>query len=131
MTIEDNINKILNLSINNNWLGNKTEEVVIDPSTGPEDNTLTLTMRSLAITFEYLYKNIASYPNTIDFSSDTKVVKTYYLENNKKINIITLIEQDGTLFKTTISSDTELPYPVLRTKTIYGDKVNTIYQEVK
>lgn len=130
--IEDKINKILNLSINNNWLGvNSSDNVVIDPSTGPEDNTLTLTMRSLAITFEFLYKNIASYPSTIDLSSDTKVVKTFYLENSKKITVTTLIEQDGTLFKTTISGDTELPYPLLRTKTIYGDKINTIYQEVK
>ena len=130
MTIEDNLKKILNLSINNNWLGNKIEEVVIDPTTGPEDNTLTLTMRSLAITFEYLYKNIASYPYTIDFSSDTNIIKTFYLENSKKIIVNTLIEQDGTLFKTTISGDTELPYPIMRIKTVY-DKINVIYQEVK
>lgn len=131
MTIEDNLKKILNLSINNNWLGNKIEEVVIDPTTEPEDDTLTLTMRTMRITFDSLYNNIASYPNTIDFSSDTTVVKTFYLENNKKITVTTLIEQDGTLFKTTISGDTELPYPLLRIKTIYGDKINTIYQEVK
>lgn len=130
MTIEDSLKKILNLSINNNWLGNKIEEVVIDPTTGPEDNTLTLTMRSLAITFEYLYKNIASYPYTIDFSSDTNIIKTFYLENSKKIIVNTLIEQDGTLFKTTISGDTELPYPIMRIKTVY-DKINVIYQEVK
>lgn len=131
MTIEDKISKILNLSINNLWLGDNVEEVVIDPTTGPEDDSLTLTMRTMSITFETLYKNLASYPHSIDFSSDSKIVKTYYLENDKKINITTLIEQDGTLLKTTITGDTELPYPLLRTKTIYGDNVNVIYQEVK
>lgn len=131
MAIEDKISKILNLGINNLWLGKSVEEVVIDPTTGPEDDTLTLTMRTMSITFESLYQNIASYPFTIDLSSDTEIVKSYYLENDKKITISVLIENDGTVFTTTITGDTELPYPIRKIKTIYGDKINVIYQEVK
>lgn len=131
MTIEDNLNKILNLSINNNWLGNKIEEVVIDPTTGPKDDTLTLTMRTMKVTFESLYQNIASYPYSTDFSLDNKIIKTFYLENDKKITVTILMENDDTVIRTTISGDTELPYPIMKIKTIYGDVIKTIYQEVK
>lgn len=134
MSIVDEMRKKLNFNINNLWLGNKiTDVVVIDPTTGPEDDTLTLTMRTLGITFESLYQNYASYPNTINLSNDAHIIKTYYLENDKKIliDIVTKENTQGTVIKTTISGDTELPYPLLRMKTIYGEDINTTYHEVK
>lgn len=131
MTIEDKMLTILNYNVNNLWLGKKIEEVVIDPTTGPEDDTLTLTMRTMAITFESINKNIASYPSTTDATLDNKVIKTFYLENNKIITLTTEVSDDGYVIETLLAGDTELPYPIKRIKTLYNNFIKTIYVEVK
>lgn len=129
--IVTDINKILNYNVNNLWLGGTVEEVIIDPTTGPEDDTLTLAMRTMGITFETIYKNIASYPSTLDTTQENKIIKTFYLENDKSITITTDISTDGNVIETLLSGDTELPYPIKRTKTLYNDIIKTIYHEVK
>lgn len=97
----------------------------IDPSTGPEDDR-TITMRTLGVTFETIYKNIASYPSTTDISNEKFLKKTMFLENDKSIYITTDTKIDG-LIITTISGDTTLKTGVTRTITYDDNKIDTVY----
>lgn len=133
MGIMDEFISLTNRDINNLWLLQNTDTgVIIDPTTGPYDDTLTITMRTLSVTFESIYKNIASYPNKIDMSNENHIIKKYYLENDLLITVDTIIEENGNLITTIISGDTTLKYPIARiTKINTNEIIDTIYEEVK
>lgn len=130
MTVLDNYKKSKLLTKLNypicKLTGTCEETSPIDPSTGPVDTTNDLITRTLGITFETIYKNLASYPYNIDGSEKNYLKKTYYLENNKKI----IVEVDG---KTpnqviiTITGDTGYTNPLIRTTIVTGNNINTIY----
>lgn len=131
MGIFEDFKSLTNTDINNLWLyQDDGSELFIDPSLGPDDNTTPIGMRILGVTFENIYKNIASYPNKTDMSNENSISKTFYLEQGKIINVSTLLEDDGNIIRTTISGDTTLDNPVVRITTIYNDIIKTIYEEV-
>lgn len=119
--------------VNNLWLkevGN--DEVVIDPTEGPEDD-YTITMRTLGVTFESINRNIASYPNQITMSTEnnTEIIdKVYYLEDNQEIRMYTVIKNDGNLITTDLSGDTTLEYPIRKIVTIDNNLINSIYERI-
>lgn len=126
--------KLLSYDTNNLWLGvTEDNDFTIDPSTGPEDDTLNITMRTLGVTFETIYKNIASYPNSIDTTVENKIIKKYYLENDKLITITINMETIGEVERITtlLEGDTSLNYPIKRIKEIQNGIINTIYLEIK
>ena len=130
----EDASKLLSYDTNNLWLGtNIDDDFTIDPSEGPEDDTLNITMRTLGVTFETIYKNIASYPNTIDTTLDNVIIKKYFLENDKFITITTTIEDLNDLQRivTVLEGDTSLNYPIKRIKEIQNNIIKTIYLEIK
>lgn len=130
----EDASKLLSYDTNNLWLGtNIDDDFTIDPSEGPEDDTLNITMRTLGVTFETIYKNIASYPNTIDTTLDNVIIKKYFLENDKLITITTTIEDTNDLQRITtiLEGDTSLNYPIKRVKEIQNNFIKTIYMEIK
>ena len=75
-----------------------------DPTEGPEDSTSNIIDRNSKLTFETIYQNLASYPNEIDISDPTYMTKVFYMEDNKRIDIIIDIREDGKIL-TTMSGD--------------------------
>jgi hypothetical protein len=130
MTILDNYKKSKLLTKLNYTIcklkGNCEETSAIDPSTGPVNTTNDLVTRTSGVTFETIYKNLASYPCDIDSSEKNYLKKTYYLENNKKI----IVDVDG---KTpnqvivTITGDTGYTKPLIRTTIVTGSNIKTTY----
>jgi len=103
--------------------------IIIDPSVGPEDDR-TITVRTLGLTFESIYKNIASYPNTTDISNSDFLRRTIFLENDKKIYINTDISIEGRIV-TTITGDTSLKGNGLVRTIIYDVlKIDTVYSVI-
>lgn len=132
-SIEDELNNLDTNVVNNLWLLEATgTEVVIDPTTGPEDDT-TITMRTLGITFESINKNIASYPNQISMyieNGKDMISKTYYLEDDMTINMLTETSIDGNLIITTLTGDTTLGYDIKKIITINNNLINTVYEKI-
>lgn len=132
-SIEDELNNLDTNVVNNLWLLEPTgTEVVIDPTTGPEDDS-TITMRTLGITFESINKNIASYPNQISMyieNGKDMINKTYYLEDNMTINMLTETSIDGNLIITTLTGDTTLGYDIKKIITINNNLINTVYEKI-
>lgn len=105
-----------------------TDSVVdsIDPTDGPEDDR-TITVRTLGVTFESIYKNIASYPNNTDMSDPNYLKKIFYLENDKKIYVDIDLRVEGKIV-TTITGDTGLKSnSVIKTTTFNDTEINSIY----
>lgn len=132
-SIEDELNNLDTNVVNNLWLLETTgTEVVIDPTTGPEDDS-TITMRTLGITFESINKNIASYPNQISMyieNGKDMISKTYYLEDDMTINMLTETSIDGNLIITTLTGDTTLGYDIKKIITINNNLINTVYEKI-
>ncbi len=132
-SIEDELNNLDTNVVNNLWLLEATgTEVVIDPTTGPEDDS-TITMRTLGITFESINKNIASYPNQISMyieNGKDMISKTYYLEDDMTINMLTETSIDGNLIITTLTGDTTLGYDIKKIITINNNLINTVYEKI-
>lgn len=132
-SIVDELNNLDTNVVNNLWLLEPTgTEVVIDPTTGPEDDS-TITMRTLGITFESINKNIASYPNQISMyieNGKDMISKTYYLEDNMTINMLTETSIDGNLIITTLTGDTTLGYDIKKIITINNNLINTVYEKI-
>lgn len=98
----------------------------INPSEGPIDDK-TITIRTLGVTFESIYQNIASYPNTIDMSNPDYLKKTFFLENDQKIYVNIDLRVDGKVI-TTITGDTSLADEGLTKTVVYNDiKIDTVY----
>ena len=105
-----------------------TDSVVdsIDPTEGPSDDK-TITVRTLGITFESIYKNIASYPSNTDMSDPNYLKKIFYLENDKKIYVDIDLRVDGKII-TTITGDTGVSSESLVKTTTFNDtEINTVY----
>ncbi len=105
-----------------------TDEVLdtIDPTEGPVDDK-TITVRTLGITFESIYKNIASYPYNIDQSDPNYLKKKFYLEDDKVISIDIDIRVEGKIV-TTITGDTGTKYTSLvKTTTFNNSEINSVY----
>lgn len=101
----------------------------IDPTTGPSDD-LSITVRTLGVTFESIYKNIASYPNSTDMSNENLIKKIFFLENDQKIYINTEITEGLTSGKivTKITGDTSLNNIGLVRTIVYDDNnIDTVY----
>lgn len=132
-SIEDELNNLDSNVVNNLWLLEPTgTEVVIDPTTGPEDDS-TITMRTLGVTFESINKNIASYPNQVAMYTENgkeMIRKTYYLEDDMIITMITEMSVDGNLIITTLTGDTTLDYDIKKITTINNNLINTVYEKI-
>lgn len=132
-SIEDELNNLDSNVVNNLWLLEPTgTEVVVDPTTGPEDDS-TITMRTLGVTFESINKNIASYPNQVAMYTENgkeMIRKTYYLEDDMIITMITEMSVDGNLIITTLTGDTTLDYDIKKITTINNNLINTVYEKI-
>lgn len=132
-SIEDELNNLDSNVVNNLWLLDPTNiVVVIDPTTGPDDDS-TIIMRTLGITFESINKNIASYPNQIVMYTENgkdMIRKTYYLEDSMIIIMLTEISVDGNLIITTLTGDTTLDYDIKKITTINNNLINTVYEKI-
>lgn len=132
-SIEDELNNLDTNVVNNLWLLEPTgTEVVVDPTTGPEDDS-TITMRTLGVTFESINKNIASYPNQVAMYTENgkdMIRKTYYLEDDMIITMITEMSTDGNLIITTLTGDTTLDYDIKKITTINNNLINTVYEKI-
>lgn len=132
-SIEDELNNLDSNVVNNLWLLEPTgTEVVIDPTTGPEDDS-TITMRTLGVTFESINKNIASYPNQVAMYTENgkeMIRKTYYLEDDMIITMITEMSADGNLIIATLTGDTTLDYDIKKITTINNNLINTVYEKI-
>lgn len=99
----------------------------LDPTNGPIDILSDLISRTAGVTFETLYKNIASYPSEIDASNKQYIITKYYLEESKIITV-TVDVPDKTRITTTISGDTGYDNPLVKIVTIEPNrKINTVY----
>jgi len=84
--------------------------------------------RTLKITVETLLKNIASYNYKTDMSDRKYHIKTYYLEDNKKINIIVdMRDSKHIIYK--ISGDTGYDKVLIKDIVIKDDEIITTYLE--
>lgn len=132
-SIEDELNNLDTNVVNNLWLLEPTgTEVIVDPTTGPEDDS-TITMRTLGVTFESINKNIASYPNQVAMYTENgkdMIRKTYYLEDDMIITMITEMSADGNLIITTLTGDTTLDYDIKKITTINNNLINTVYEKI-
>lgn len=132
-SIEDELNNLDTNVVNNLWLLEPTgTEVVVDPTTGPEDDS-TITMRTLGVTFESINKNIASYPNQVAMYTENgkdMIRKTYYLEDDMIITMITEMSADGNLIISTLTGDTTLDYDIKKITTINNNLINTVYEKI-
>lgn len=132
-SIEDELNNLDTNVVNNLWLLEPTgTEVIVDPTTGPEDDS-TITMRTLGVTFESINKNIASYPNQVAMYTENgkdMIRKTYYLEDDMIITMITEISADGNLIIATLTGDTTLDYDIKKITTINNNLINTVYEKI-
>lgn len=132
-SIVDELNNLDSNVVNNLWLLEATgTEVVVDPTTGPEDDS-TITMRTLGVTFESINKNIASYPNQISMYTENgkeMISKTYYLEDSMVITMLTEISVDGNLIISTLTGDTTLGYDIKKITTINNNLINTVYEKI-
>lgn len=132
-SIEDELNNLDTNVVNNLWLLEPTgTEVVVDPTTGPEDDS-TITMRTLGVTFESINKNIASYPNQVAMYTENgkdMIRKTYYLEDDMIITMITEMSADGNLIIATLTGDTTLDYDIKKITTINNNLINTVYEKI-
>ena len=88
------------------------------PEQGVQDGETNMLIRTRNITFESLYKNIATLPHTVDITNKQYVIKKYYLTETKIITItvdsrmtnrvLTTISGEGivnNLIKTTVKKD--------------------------
>lgn len=132
-SIEDELNNLDSNVVNNLWLLEPTvTDIVVDPTTGPEDDS-TITMRTLGVTFESINKNIASYPNQVAMYTENgkdMIRKTYYLEDSMVITMLTEISVDGNLIISTLTGDTTLDYDIKKITTINNNLINTVYEKI-
>ena len=85
--------------------------------------TKDLTTRTLAVTFESLYKNIASYDYKLDMTNKRYITKIYTLEENKTITVIVDMITKYNI-KTTIEGDTGYPYKLVKNIRMYNPDPN-------
>jgi hypothetical protein len=132
-SIEDELNNLDSNVVNNLWLLEPTAtDIVVDPTTGPEDDS-TITMRTLGVTFESINKNIASYPNQVAMYTENgkdMIRKTYYLEDSMIITMLTEMSVDGNLIISTLTGDTTLDYDIKKITTINNNLINTVYEKI-
>jgi len=132
-TIAQNFNKTILKSTNNYTLCMLNNTCVddagipVDPTIGPIDGITDLNTRTVGITFETIYKNIASYPNSIDMTNKKYITKVFYLGNNKQINVTVNMLTEGKIV-TTISGDTGYEKNLIKTILITDNiKIDTVY----
>lgn len=132
-TIAQNFNKTILKSTNNYTLCMLNNTCVddtnlpIDPTIGPTDGITDLNTRTVGITFETIYKNIASYPNSIDMTNKKYIIKVFYLGDNKQINVTVDMLIEGKII-TTISGDTGYEKNLIKTILITDNiKIDTVY----
>lgn len=135
-TIAQNFNKTVLKSTNNYtlcMLNNTCVEegdLPVDPAIGPTDGNIDLNTRTVGITFETIYKNIASYPNSIDMTNKKYITKVFYLGNDKQINV-TVDMLTSNKIVTTISGDTGYDKNLIKTILITDNiKIDTVYTYV-
>lgn len=95
------INEFWDKELYNNRLGEDDDTSPLDPNTDDGDDR-TIRMRTAGITFESLYRNIASYNYTFKTLREIKdnvrwltVTKTYVLPDDLNINIVTKTNFSG------------------------------------
>lgn len=95
------INEFWDKELFNNRLGDDDTPPPLDPNTDDGDDR-TIRMRTAGVTFESLYKNIASYNHTFKTLNEVKdgvrwltVTKTYVLSDDLSIDIVTKTNFQG------------------------------------
>jgi len=84
--------------------------------------------RTLKVTVETLLKNIASYNYKTDMTDRKYHIKTYYLENDKKINItVDMRDSKHIIYK--ISGDTDYDKVLIKDIVIKDNEIITTYLE--
>lgn len=99
----------------------------IDPEAGPGEGSTDLTTRLLGVTFEKIYKNIASYPYRINISNKKYITKTFFMGNNKTITVVIdmLVKN---VITTTITGATGYDRPMVKTTVITPKtRIETVY----
>lgn len=117
------------IAVNNNipLLRFISDNVNIDVEIPNEINeTQSLRSRLNAVTFEKLYKNLASYHNICDCSNYKYITKTYYIDNENSITV-TVDSTTPKKILTTISGSTGISGKLIKTTTIVNKKYITIY----
>jgi hypothetical protein len=72
------------------------------------------------------YKNIASFPYTIDISNDNIYVKRYALPDNKEI-VVTTDMRNEQIITSTLSGDVPDGFPKIRKTYITNDDITVEY----
>ena len=128
------INVINNSDIDTPYLftdydGNNSDDNGDDTVTDTSNiYTPDLFSRTLKVTVETLLKNIASYNYKTDMSDRKYHIKTYYLEDNKKINItVDMKDSKHIIYK--ISGDTNYDKVLIKDIVIKDDEIITTYLE--
>lgn len=80
----------------------------------------------LELTYEMFYKNIASFPYTIDISNDNIYVKRYALPDNKEI-VVTTDMRNEQIITSTLSGDVPDGFPKIRKTYITNDDITVEY----
>jgi len=83
--------------------------------------------RTLKITYETLYQNIASLNNHTNMVNSRYFIRTYFLENDKTITVITDMSTIGTIIST-ISGDTGYNKKLVKTTTyVKNSHIDVVY----
>jgi len=104
---------------------NSTSYVAPDTTTTTLPPADTLKSRTASVTYETLYKNIASYPYTTDSSTTKLLTRVHTLTDGSTITVVTDMTTQDVIVQT-ITGNTGYSNPLIKTTKMFRDVNNKI-----